>query len=278
MTIAVRCDVPRHLELLRAALPPDCSPFGGHVEDLRVRVRARGRSSTGFDGDERVASLYVNNKLVGRDVALDVLLRWFEQQTQLAVATWCPNRVFVHAGAVVWNGSAIVLPGPSFAGKTELVLALLRRGATLYSDEYAVLADAGDVEPFARPLALRSRSDGARTRVPACDIGARVGFGPIPIGLIALTRFEPGALWAPRRLSPAQLTVGLIQNAVAARIDPARVLDRLSRVARMVPGIATPRGDADATAPLLLEVLDDVDPHQRGGRTCRRELAGRTYS
>src|SRR5277367_3536052 len=42
----------------------------------------------------------------------------------------------VHAGAVLWRGRALLLPGGTHAGKSSLVTELLRRGATYYSDEY----------------------------------------------------------------------------------------------------------------------------------------------
>ena len=38
----------------------------------------------------------------------------------------------LHAGAVVWNQRALLLPGATHAGKSSLVAELLRRGATYF--------------------------------------------------------------------------------------------------------------------------------------------------
>ena len=47
----------------------------------------------------------------------------------------------VHAGALLIDGKALLLPGTSHAGKSSLVAELLRRGASHFSDEYALIDD-----------------------------------------------------------------------------------------------------------------------------------------
>jgi len=79
----------------------------------------------------------------------------FETDLQLYVAEMAPRRLFVHAGVVGWRGQAIIIPGRTFTGKTTLVAALVKAGATYYSDEYAVLDVRGRVHPYARPLGIR---------------------------------------------------------------------------------------------------------------------------
>jgi hypothetical protein len=48
-----------------------------------------------------------------------------------------------HASAVVWDGGAIALVGPSRAGKTSVALELCRRGASFLADDVLVLERAG---------------------------------------------------------------------------------------------------------------------------------------
>lgn len=255
--ISVRTNVPRYLESLCDLLPPSGTPCRDEVVDVMISLWAPAAHLARDDRTRRFTLLYVNDALVARDLDPDAVLRSFERQVQLGVAASCPDRVFVHAGVVGWQGTAILLPGASGRGKSELVRALLRRGATLYSDEYAVIGPDADVEPFARALALRSRSTGKRTRVAPSAIGARVATGPpIAVGLVLFTRYEAGARWNPRRLSPAEVTVGLIENAVAARIAPERVLECVSRVARAAPGLTTCRGDARGAARQVLRALE----------------------
>lgn len=62
----------------------------------------------------------------------------------------------VHAAAVAHRGRAVILAGPSGAGKTTLALGLAARGLELLSDELAVLDPATRlVHPYRRRLHIR---------------------------------------------------------------------------------------------------------------------------
>lgn len=172
------------------------------------------------------------------------------------IATHAPGRVFVHAGVVAHRGRAIVLPAATFAGKSELVAALVRAGAVYYSDEYAVIDDDGLVHPYARPLTLRARAGRAAERLGAAQLGGRPGTDAVPIGLIAATAFAPSAGWAPEERTPAAGALLLLAHAGQARADPGRVLDALHRAALHARVLEGPRGEADVTAPALLAAMD----------------------
>jgi hypothetical protein len=60
----------------------------------------------------------------------------------------------------LWRGvgRAVILPGRSMSGKTSLVAALVKAGATYFSDEYAVLDKLGMVHPYIKTLSLRTDS------------------------------------------------------------------------------------------------------------------------
>src|SRR5205085_12389371 len=110
------------------------------------------------------------------------------------------RRPFVHAGVVGWNGRAIILPGKSMSGKSTLVAALVRAGATYYSDEYAVFDAQGRIHPYARPLSLRGEEGAPAKRCPAQELGGTPGNGPLRVGLVAAADYRPGASWRPRPL------------------------------------------------------------------------------
>lgn len=165
------------------------------------------------------------------------------------VATHAPEHVFVHAGVVVCDGRAIVLPATTFAGKSRLVAALVRAGAAYASDEYAVIRPDGLVEPYARPLTLRGQG-----RVTAAELGGSVHAGPAPVGLIAATRYEPGARWAPAERTAAEGALLLLAHAGQVRLDPARVLDALHRAVAEARVLEGPRGEADEAAAALLSL------------------------
>lgn len=172
------------------------------------------------------------------------------------IATHAPALVFVHAGVVAHRGRALVAPAASFAGKTELVAALVRAGATYYSDEFAVLDGQGLVHPYARRLSLRERGTRDATDVGAEELGGRTGTAPAPLGLVAATRYEPGATWDPAPRSAAAGALLLLEHAGQAREHPERVLDTLHRAVRGALVLEGPRGEAAAAAASLLAAMD----------------------
>lgn len=61
-----------------------------------------------------------------------------------------------HAGSLVYDGQALIIPGKSRAGKTTLTLALVSHGLGLLSDEFALSApDARTILPYRRGLHIR---------------------------------------------------------------------------------------------------------------------------
>jgi hypothetical protein len=173
---------------------------------------------------------------------------------QRTLAHRADGLVFVHAGAVAWEGRALVLPGRSRSGKSELVAALVRAGAAYLSDEFAVFDGDGLVHPYARPIALR-QSDDTRVWTPAETLGARTAARPVPTGFIAFLRFSPGARWRPRRLSAGQTVLGLLRHTVAARRRLALVRSVLVPVASSVSATTGARGEASELAGRLLRDL-----------------------
>lgn len=189
-----------------------------------------------------------------RRTALDFVL----SHLQVAVAEAARGEVFVHAGVVGWNGRAIVLPGRSFSGKTSLVLALLRRGATYYSDEYAVLDCRGTVHPYARPLRIRS-GDAARVRIcPAQFLGAPVGGRPLEVSLVVFAKYKPDAAWRARRLTPGNSLLRLLANTVGVRRRPHECIEALRQVALQSPAFHAWRGDSDPAAGAILKLLGNL--------------------
>jgi hypothetical protein len=195
-----------------------------------------------FDGARRIAR--------GTDVG--ALLDRLESELHFRVAAAARTRLFVHAGVVGWNGGAIVLPGRTHAGKSSLVAALLRAGATYYSDEYAVFGDDGLVYPFARALGMRDET-GRTRRVDPRTMG-EVGSVPLPVTRVIATRHVAGGDWRVAPMSPGETVLALLDNTLAARSRPADALRILAAVARRAPGFRGHRGDATAAAEQILTI------------------------
>jgi hypothetical protein len=159
--------------------------------------------------------------------------------------------LFVHAGVVGWQGGAILIPGRTHSGKSSLVSALVAAGATYYSDEYAVLDDSGLVHPFARPLGIRDATGRTRHVEPAA-IGAAIGDSPLPVRLVVVAQYAPGAEWRPRRLSPGETVLALLANTIAVRSRPADTLKTLAAAVTNAEALGGMRGDAMPLAEQLL--------------------------
>jgi len=174
---------------------------------------------------------------------------------ELWVAEMAPDRVFVHAGCAVVDGRAIVLPGRTMSGKSSLTAALVRAGAAYYSDEYAVLDEAGLAGPYPRPLSIRPYDGGPRVRLPVSELGGMAGSEPVPVGLVAAVRFDPVAGWAIEPLTRATAVLRLLDNTVAAQSRTAAAIDALDRVTQDAVLLGGTRADADDAAGRLLEAL-----------------------
>ncbi len=164
----------------------------------------------------------------------------------LLIRTASPH-VFIHAAVAGWNDRAILVPGRSMTGKSTLVHALVRAGATYYSDEYAVLDAEGLVLPYPRPIELRV---GGKRRIVKVE---PAGTEPLRIGAIFKTSFRDGASFRPRRQPAGRGALALIDNAIAARTRPAAVLAATSKAAANAAVYSGRRGNADDAAAIILK-------------------------
>ena len=203
-------------------------------------------------GGEDPVTLYQEARRLLQNAPLEAALARLEFDVELFVVENNPARIFVHAGVVGWQRRAIVLPGRSYSGKSTLVAALCRAGATYYSDEYALFDADGRIHPYPRPLRLRAPRDG---QLPVADeLNLRVGDGPLPLGLIVLTHYQPAVFWQPRMVSPGEALLALLANTMSARRRPQFVLTALQCALTSSRVLASPRGEAKETTEQLLQL------------------------
>jgi hypothetical protein len=236
-------------------LPPGAEPAELPFVDLLYSLRVGGEGHR--SGLRNYTLLYKGAQRIARTMDLDEALETLESDLQITIAEFAQDRVFVHAGAVGYNSKALLLPGRSMAGKSTLVVALLRLGATYYSDEYAVLDENGLVHPYARRLSLRQAEQDKSLRLGAEELGGRAGTEALPIGMVALATFRPAAAWKPRRISPAKAILEILDNTVAAQTLPRRVLAYLGRVTPQAVALKGWRGEAAETAELLIRAMEN---------------------
>jgi hypothetical protein len=246
-------------------VPIELRASDAELLDALLRVVTPGASMSAVASPEIGYSLFAAGehyaisrgvRRVAQGTNVEELLDLLESELHFEVAVAARTRLFVHAGVVGWNGGAIVLPGRTHAGKSSLVAALVRAGATYYSDEYAVLDDDGFVHPFARALGMRDKT-GRTNRVDPRTIG-RVGDAPLPVTRVIATRHVAGGAWRAVPMSRGETVLALFDNTLAARSRPADALRILSVVARHADGFRGERGDAAAAVEQIL-TLDPSD-------------------
>jgi hypothetical protein len=253
--IGIRVNDPESLEQVKDCLPRDWKVCRSPIVDCVFSVlaaRPAARSNV-----RRFNILYADAAMLARTTEFSDVLTALESDLGLYLAATTRRRMFFHAGVVAWGGKAILIPGSSFSGKTNLVAALVRAGATYYSDEFAVLDVRGRVHPYPLPLSFREEG---RTQARRCrpeTIGARVGRKPLPVSLVVLSRYRHGAEWKPRLLSPGEAMIAMLRNAMSARQQPEVVLPVLKQMLSRAPALKGFRGEADETAAFILNTLAD---------------------
>ncbi|MEO7556114.1 MAG: hypothetical protein ABIV94_05865 [Acidimicrobiales bacterium] len=172
------------------------------------------------------------------------------------MAEFAPAHVFVHAGAVAWNGRGVVIPGASYTGKSTLVAELVRAGATYLSDEYAVFDPSGRLHPYAKPLSLR-RSDGLQVDHSVESLGGSAGRESVELAVVISAPFaEPVAGWTASEVSCGQGVLLLLENAIAARRSAERCVSALGMAVQGAVTLCGPRGDAALAVPRIVERLE----------------------
>src|SRR4051812_8422536 len=102
--LSLRAAIPATLDL-HSLLPPGFSsgPLEGRLKH-EFCIEPVGMLYAGLCGGRRIS----------QPGPLPRVLNALRKSIQLCVAEHAPNRVFIHAGVVIWNGEAIIIPGRSF--------------------------------------------------------------------------------------------------------------------------------------------------------------------
>ena len=197
-------------------------------------------------------SVYHGTTRVSQGEGLELSLIVLEGQVRGYVAMNSPDMTFVHAGAVAHDGRVMIFPGSSFSGKTTLVAALVRAGATYYSDEFAVLDPDGLVHPYAKPLSLRPDPPTEEVDYTVEELGGVAGVEPLPLGMAVVTNYKPGAQWQPQPMATGAAALALFSNSVNGREAPAVAMRAITRAIEGALVLEGERGEADLIAEDLL--------------------------
>jgi hypothetical protein len=251
VSVGVRVSDPSVLEPVRALLPPGWKLAGKPTVRRLYSLIVGGQTSR--PGVRRFNLLFSDAARLVRTHDLEETLKALELDLEQYIVDRAPRRTFVHAGVVGWNGQAIVIPGRSFSGKSSLVKAFVQAGASYYSDEFAVLDERGRVHPYPVPLFMRPGADGAPSmKYRAEELGGVAGVGPLPVGLVLITRYVSGTRFRPRPLSAGRAVLGLLAHTLPARRRPGRALDALTQTVARASVLRGTRGEAEETVRHIL--------------------------
>jgi len=215
----------------------------GKVDDPVTTIAVDCRSAIGWDRLESDLALFTAERLGGV--------------------------VAVHAGVIRARHESrdvvIVLPGPSFAGKTTLCAAALDAGHEVLSDEYALVRPSdGLITGYPRRLRVR-RPDGLSERRPATASAA-----PMAVDLVAVVTYgavgsdEPSALQI-ETLSPGDVAMALLANTVCAQSRPEESFRAAVAMARRTKGVEGARGEADRALEELITLAGSSEAKARPG-------------
>lgn len=250
--LGIRTNRPEFLDRLSEYFPPLWKPTSSSsVERLfSVKIGGTGSQRLGRSFHE----LFEDLERGVRSRSLKTVLADLERRMKMYVAEMARRRVFVHAGVVGWRGQAIIIPGRSHSGKTSLVAAMVRAGATYYFDEYAVLDTRGRVHAYPQLLQIRKPGSSRQKRLRVEQIGGTTGIKPLPVGIVVVSPYRAGARWRPTRLSAGQAALELLAHTVPARRKPEVVVPTLRSTVSEAIALNGVRGEAEEAARLILEV------------------------
>lgn len=225
----------------------------------RLTVIDKGRAEYTFTIKHAAKKFHLdlNGEYISDSSDEHVFMNYFETMIRLTIAEYAVDRVFMHAGAVVVNGKALIFPADSFCGKTTLVAEFVKRGAVYYSDEYAVFDEEGLLYPFPRKLSIRyDQIDFVRTDVSAESLGGVIGQGPISPSLVLITKYSRYSRWNPQILSEGNGVMEMIPQAISLRFNSRFTVKVLKRIANRAIIMKSMRGGSKYSVDKIIDFVD----------------------
>jgi len=235
---------------------PGLLPF---ATEMNATPAAEAETFTLLPPDEQNGyRCYAGAELTRASVEAAPVLEQFARDLTIHVANFCPDRVFVHAGVVCWKDRALVLPGISLAGKTTLTAALVRAGATYYSDEYAVVDEKGWVHPYARDLRMREPGKLDQRSTTVASLNGHTGSTPLRVAQVVFARYESGVQWNPQPITQGMAVLEMLRYTIPVQRVPRLVMSTLTAMVEGATACTSPRDEAEAVAQSLLRSLEST--------------------
>ena len=228
--------------------PTDIAPIENKNIERLIAITRR---------DDGFIEFNINGESESGSKSEENVFKFLLSRIRLTVAEFASSRVFVHAGVVVWKQKALIFPGNSFSGKTTLVKALIEKGASYFSDEYAIFDENGLVHPYPKTLSIRGIVDDyTQVEHTAEQLGAVTDTEPRPAGMILFSEYEEGSEFNPKPLTTGEAVLKTVSYTLPIRVAPAFSLEVLQKAASGAITCETTRGEAEKAAPLILNYFE----------------------
>jgi hypothetical protein len=262
--VLVDCSDPWPRHVIAANFAAMTTANDGVVPDIRYRVAKGARRDT--------FSLACQDRIVEEDLDPGDLLFALEQSLTVELQRARSDLFFLHAAAVEWRGTALVLAAESGSGKSTTTWGLLHHGFGYLSDELSPV-DIDAMRVLAYPHALCLKRDapapyalpasvlrlGRTIHLPIDALPAPTASGARPLGGVLLVTHRPDlAAPALRQLGPAEASARLYVTALNALAHPNRGLEAATRIAQHVPCFALSSADLSATCALVCAAVDGI--------------------
>ena len=280
---AVRTDDDRlgdRVDALLAGLPDaDAAPVEHWYSLTRAEAPA-GAVDVRRDGEE-----------LARGQTAGDALAWVVWDVNRAAAASGAAHLLFHAGGIEADGTGVLLPGASMAGKSTLVAGLVRAGFGYLTDELAALDLAtGRLVPYAKPITVKPGSFAVLSDMgPAADgpsgpdpwagrewqvavgggTGRRIG-RPCAPGFVVVPRYDAGAETTLTPLSETEAFFTLALHAVNLVPHGSAGTRALGRLARQCRCFSLTVSDLDEACRLVEQEVAPVAGAPAGTGGVRR--------
>jgi HprK-related kinase A len=185
----------------------------------------------------------------------DHAMPMFEWGLNWVFAQRMHEHLLLHAAAVERDGRAVLLPAWPGSGKSTLAVSLACAGWRFLSDEFGVVGEAREVQPFARPAALKNESIAvirgvapddvgpvyprtrkgavAHFRVPATSLARAAE--PASVAAVVFPDFAPDAPATVQSMTPAVAFLKLAHNAFNYEVVGERAFRAVAEIVRQAP-------------------------------------------
>jgi hypothetical protein len=214
---------------------------------------ARAQISLTIAEDDEGYAIFANDGPLASGLSREKALLLTLEEVTKSLITDLHSAVALHAAAVGWGATSVLMPGASGSGKSSLAAWLLDGGFDYLTDEVAVLAEHEKIVGLPRAVVLKP---GATEAISTLSVFGKEGLiecgshslgvppqgerfpQPRPVGLIIFPQYEPDADLKIQSISAGEAGLRLVACNLNARNLTDGGFASIAALARGAPSVA----------------------------------------